>query len=74
MVLTFDVKGLRDSRKLKRSEVDLRVGNGARVAAMAVGTCELVLPSGLFYCYYLPSLKFKQCFSFLFDKEGFCMC
>ena len=47
MVLTFDVKGLRDSRKVNRSEVDLRVGNGARVAAMAVGTCELVLTSRL---------------------------
>ena len=43
MVFTFDVKGLRDSRKLDRSEMDLRVGNRARVAAVAVGTCELVL-------------------------------
>ena len=38
-----NVQGLRDSRKLDRSEVDLRVGNGARVAAVAVGTYELVL-------------------------------
>ena len=45
---TFDVKGLRDSRKLDRSEMDLRVGNRARVAATAaVGTCKLVLPYGL---------------------------
>ena len=43
----FDVKGLRDSRKMDISEMDLRVGNRARVAAVAVGTCELVLPSGL---------------------------
>ena len=42
MVFTFDVKGLRDSRKLNRSEMELRVGNRARVAAVAVGTCELV--------------------------------
>ena len=48
VVFTFDVKGLRDSRKLNRSEMNLRVGNRARVAATAaVGTCELVLPSGL---------------------------
>ena len=46
MVFTFDVKGLGDSRKLDRSEMDLRVGNRARVAAVVVGTCELVLASG----------------------------
>jgi hypothetical protein len=43
VVFTFDVKGLRDSRKLDRSKMDLRVGNRARVATTAaVGTCELV--------------------------------
>ena len=42
-----NVQGLRRSRKLDRGEVDLRVGNGARVAAVAVGTFELVLPTGL---------------------------
>ena len=47
MVFTFDVKGLRDSRKLNRSKMNLRVGDRARVAAVAVGTCELVLPYGL---------------------------
>ena len=53
MVFTFDVKGLRDSRKLDRSEMDLRVGDRAKVAAVAVGTCELVLPSGLIVIMYL---------------------
>ena len=63
------MRGLRDSRKLDRSEVNLRVGNGARVAAVAVGTYELVLPSGLNLLLSCTFFKFKQCFSFLLDKE-----
>jgi hypothetical protein len=66
VVFTFDVKGLRDSRKLDRSEMDLRVGNRARVAAVAVGTCELVLPSGLILLLSCTFFKFKYYFSFLF--------
>ena len=31
------MQGLKKSRKLAKGEVDLRVGNGARVAALAVG-------------------------------------
>ena len=62
MVLTFGVKGLRDSRKLNRSEMDLRVGNRARVAVIAVGTYELVLPSGLIHCYYVLSLSSNNVF------------
>ncbi|KAG8472923.1 hypothetical protein CXB51_035047 [Gossypium anomalum] len=38
---------LQRSRTLARGDVDLRVGNGARVAALAVGTYTLSLPSGL---------------------------
>ena len=60
MVFTFDVKGLRDIRKMNKSEMDLRVGNRARVAAVAVGTCELVLPSGLIHCYYVLSLSLNN--------------
>ncbi|KAG8499027.1 hypothetical protein CXB51_005408 [Gossypium anomalum] len=41
------VQGLQRSRTLARGYVDLRVGNGARVAALAVGTYTLSLPSGL---------------------------
>ncbi|KAG8478355.1 hypothetical protein CXB51_028118 [Gossypium anomalum] len=41
------VQGLQRSRTLARGDVDLRVGNGARVAALAVGTYTLSLPSGL---------------------------
>ena len=54
------MQGLRDVRRLARGEMDLRVGNGARVAAMVVGTYSLTLPSemilDLIGCYYVPSL------------------
>ncbi|KAK8669752.1 hypothetical protein V6N13_107176 [Hibiscus sabdariffa] len=41
------VQGLHMGRNLAKGDVDLRVGNGARVAALAVGTYVLSLPSGL---------------------------
>ncbi|KAK8636310.1 hypothetical protein V6N13_005014 [Hibiscus sabdariffa] len=41
------VQGLHTRRNLAKGDVDLRVGNGARVAALAVGTYVLSLPSGL---------------------------
>ena len=41
-------QGLKNSRKLMKGESDLRVGNGASVAAIAIGTYVLNLPSGLF--------------------------
>ncbi|KAG8503385.1 hypothetical protein CXB51_001330 [Gossypium anomalum] len=57
------VQGLQRSRTLARGDVDLRVGNGARVAALAVGTYTLSLPSGLGGAYL--SLEFddllKEC-------------
>ena len=70
-----NVQGLKDSRKLDRNEVDLRVGNGARVATVAVGTYELVFPSGLIFilnnCYYVPSLSSNIISLSYLDKEGF---
>jgi hypothetical protein len=54
------LQGLRRSRCLNKGEYYLRVGNGARVAAVAVGTFCLDLPSGktieLNNCYYVPVL------------------
>ena len=40
-----NVQGLLRSRRLEKGEMDLRVGNGARVAALAVGTYVLSLHS-----------------------------
>ena len=42
-----NVQGLKRSRQLKKGEVHLRVGNGAEVAALAIGSYELTLPSVL---------------------------
>ena len=46
---------------MARGEVDIRVGNKARVAALEVGTMQLHLPSGFLMelnnCYYVPVLS-----------------
>ncbi|KAI5435338.1 hypothetical protein KIW84_021951 [Lathyrus oleraceus] len=42
-----NVQGLKRSRYLAKGEVDLRVSNGAKVVALAVGTYVLTLPSGI---------------------------
>jgi hypothetical protein len=48
------------SRRFAKGELDVRVGNGAKVAAIAVGTFHLPLPSGLVLelnnCYCIPTL------------------
>ncbi len=55
-----DVQDLQISRRLTSGEIDLCVGNGSRVAVLAVGTYVLSLPSGhvltLPDCYHVPSL------------------
>ncbi|XP_056690010.1 uncharacterized protein [Spinacia oleracea] len=70
-----NVQGLKRSRSLGKGEVDLRVGNGARVAALAVGDYSLRLPSGLilelYNCYYVPVIT-KNIISIpILDSEGF---
>ena len=53
--------GLKRSTDLAKAEVDLRVGNGAKVYALAIGTYVLTLPSGLIIqlenCYYVPAIS-----------------
>ena len=69
------------ARKLKAGEIPLRVGNGTRVDAKAVGTYLLKLPSGetleLKNCLYLPvciknlisvSMLLKDGYRVVFDK------
>ena len=41
------MQGRRNSRKLAKGESNLRVGNGARVAVVAIGNYVLNLHSGL---------------------------
>ena len=40
----FDMQGQRNSRKLTKGESNLWIGDGARVAAVAIGTYVLNLP------------------------------
>ena len=70
-----NVQGLKRTRELAKGEVDLRVGNGARVAALAIGTYVLSLPSGLTLelnnCYYVPSVNQNLISVSTLDSEGF---
>ena len=54
------LQGLRRSRRLMKDEMTLRMGNGAPVAASAVGDYHLALPGGkfliLYGCYYVPDM------------------
>src|SRR5262249_14884 len=56
-----DMQGLKNSRRLSKEDAIVRVANGAKVAALAVGIYYLALPSGLVLelnnCYYVPSLS-----------------
>ncbi|KAK8593425.1 hypothetical protein V6N12_045507 [Hibiscus sabdariffa] len=69
------VQGLHMRRNLAKGDVDLRVGNGPRVAALAVGTYVLSLPSGLVLnlenCYFVPSLTKNIISVSCLDKIGF---
>ena len=57
--LCTSMQGLEDSRRLRDGDMILRIGNGARVAAVAMGTYPLRLPSGLDLVlkdyYYVPA-------------------
>ena len=70
-----NVQGLQRSRGLAKGEVDLRVGNGARVAALAVGIYNLTLPSGLIIqlenCFYVPAISRNIISVSCLDKLGF---
>ena len=70
-----NVHGLKRSRDLAKGEVYLRVGNGAKVVALAVGTYVLTLPSGLIIqlenCYYVPAISRNIISIACLDKFGF---
>jgi hypothetical protein len=54
------LQGLSLTRRFAKGELDVHIGNGAKVAAIAVGTFHLPLPSGLVLelnnCYCIPAL------------------
>jgi len=60
---------------MTHQEVDLQVGYGAKVVALAVGTFVLNLPSDLLIqlenCYYVPAISRNIIFISCLDKFGF---
>lgn len=70
-----DMHGLRMSRALTNGEVDLQVGNGAKVSSLAVGPYVLNLPSDLLIqlenCYYVSAISRNIIFVSCLDKFGF---
>ena len=69
------MQGIKRSRDLAKGQVDLRVGNGAKVATLAVGSYVLTLPSGLIIqlenCYYVPAISWNIISVSCLDKFGF---
>lgn len=66
---------LKRIRRLARGEMQLKFGNGALVAAVAVGDLELILPSGLiielFSVYYVPCASKNIISVSCLDSHGF---
>jgi len=69
------LQGLKGSRTLEKDEVILRMGNGARVAAISVGSFSLHMPTGktiiLNNCYYVPSIVRNIVSIPMLDVDGF---
>ncbi|KAL8089365.1 hypothetical protein AgCh_038983 [Apium graveolens] len=72
--ICINMQELRGSRTLAKGEVDLRVGNGAKVVVLAVGTYHLLLLSGLVLeldnCFYVPAIYRNIIFGFLFGQKS----
>ena len=70
-----NMQTLQGSRTLVRREVQFCVGNGARVAAIAVGNFSLTLPSGMVLelskCYYVPTINKNIISVSCLDTENF---
>ena len=70
-----NIQGLRDNKKLTKGESDLWVGNVVRVAAVAIGTYVLNLPSGfclyLYNCFCVPALTKNIIYASSLNKRGF---
>ena len=58
-----------------KGEVDLRVGNGAKVVALEQGDYELTLPSRLVIllrnCYYVPAMSRNIISITCLDLDGY---
>ncbi|CAN0919967.1 hypothetical protein LINGRAHAP2_LOCUS31763, partial [Linum grandiflorum] len=73
--ITTNMQGLKRSKILAKGEMYLRVGNGARVAAISVGVYSISLRSGLVLelnnCYYVPALTKNIISESVLDSEGY---
>ncbi|OAP03954.1 hypothetical protein AXX17_AT3G36890 [Arabidopsis thaliana] len=73
--ICVNVHGLNNSRTLEEGQVDLRVANGAKVSALAVGTYSLSLPSCMVLelknCYYVPAINKNIISVSCLDMEGY---
>ena len=67
------MQGLRNGRRLNKGELNLHVGNGARVDALVVGTYVLNLPSRLLLNlddhYYIPTLTKNIIFVLILTRK-----
>ena len=70
-----NMQALKRTRMLTKDEVDLHFVNEARVAALAVGTLSLFLPTGhvieLVNCYYVPIICRNIISVSCLDKAGY---
>ncbi|VFQ61667.1 unnamed protein product, partial [Cuscuta campestris] len=69
------MQNLHECRQLTEGEIQLKVGNGALVYALAIGTYSLSLPSGLILhlnnCLFVPSMSRNIISVSCLDKAGF---
>ncbi|VFQ67530.1 unnamed protein product, partial [Cuscuta campestris] len=69
------MQDLHERRQLTEGEIQLKVGNGALVNALAIGTYSLSLPSGLVLqlnnCLFVPSMSRNIISVSCLDKAGF---
>ncbi|VFQ79277.1 unnamed protein product [Cuscuta campestris] len=69
------MQNLHECRQLTEGEIQLKVGNGALVYALAVGTYSLSLPRGLILrlnnCLFVPSMSRNIISVSCLDKAGF---
>ncbi|XP_070005434.1 uncharacterized protein [Nicotiana sylvestris] len=74
-ILKDKKQGFKISRRLNNGEINLQVGNGAKVAAIAVGSIFLLMPSDkvlmLDDCYYVPKFVSNIISASMLDKHGF---
>ena len=69
------LEGMHINRWLKKGEISLQVGNGANVAALALGFFSLIMPTGkvlaLEDCYYVQKFVLNIISISMLDKRGF---